>query len=160
MSTYSGNFSNQESFADFPFAFSNHLQAVFIFKLQFEDRATLLQLLNPTDKHIGVDDKCPQFTDIDLYYFCSNQIQGTMLRSFNKCACVSYGEAHQIPIVHMKLILSGNGTQAYAIIEGSTSSLSIIYQTFMLAIADTNAVHNLITGVYTAFFLSTRYWEV
>ena len=70
-----------------------------------------------------------------------------MLRSFNKCACVSYGEARQTPIVHMKLILSGNGTKAYAIIEGPTSSLSIIYQTFMLAIADTNAGGNLITGV-------------
>ena len=146
MSTYSGNFSNQESFVDFPFAFSNHLQAVFIFKLQFKDRATLLQLLNPTDKHIGADDECPHFTDIDLYYF-PNQIQGTMLRSFNKCACVSYGEARQTPIVHMKLILSGNGTQAYAIIEGPTSSLSIIYQMFMLSIADNNAGGNLITDV-------------
>jgi hypothetical protein len=106
----------------------------------------LLQLLNPTDRHISVDDKCPQFTDIDLYFF-DHSTQGTMLRSFNKCACVSYGEARQTPIVHMKLILSGNGTQAYAIIEGPTSSLSIIYQMFMLAIADTNAASNLITGV-------------
>ena len=146
MSTHSDNFSNQVPIVDFPFAFSNHLQAVFIFKLQFKDRATLLQLLNPTDKHIGADDKCPHFSDIELYYF-PNQILGTMLRSFNKCACVSYGEARQTPIVHMKLILSGNGTKAYAIIEGPTSSLSIIYQTFMLAIADTNAGGNLITGV-------------
>ena len=69
MATYSDNFSNQDQFPDFPFAFSNHLEVVFMFKLQFEDREQLQFALNPTVNNITTDDTWLPLTNIDLCDF-------------------------------------------------------------------------------------------
>lgn len=69
MATYSDNFSNHDQIPDFPFAFSNNLEVVFMFKLQFEDREQLSFALNPTVNNITTDDTWLPLTNIDLCDF-------------------------------------------------------------------------------------------
>ena len=83
-----------------------------------------------------------------------------MLQSFHKCSRVSDNGADG-PKSSLKLILSGDRTQAFAIVQGPSSAVSFMYQNLMLQISESRVLpHTEITGVSTAFFISTRNWKV